>query len=190
MSDQISQGKKEFSYAELCERARLKAAELENSDQTKADKKGKGLEFMAYKLSVARKHIELAVTKKVTPVESNLLRLLEIGTIGAQNGRSHITDKAEFYISDLSKALGYKEKAKIWRVLKSLEKKGYIIREKTRHNDKEILGLNPLVFDQILIDKQHEIARKRHLTLVRNEPESDVDNLDSAVDKSANDSCG
>ncbi len=116
--------------------------------------------------------------------------MLEIGTIGAQNGRSHITDKAEFYISDLSKALGYKEKDKIWKILKSLHAKKYIIREKTRTKDKEILGLNPEVFDQILIDKQHEVSKKRHLSLVVNTHDSSVDNTQNDVDNCTDESSG
>jgi hypothetical protein len=186
------------TYGELCERARKNAAEIEAREAAKAEKeaaekakaekekekKGKGLEFMAYKLCVARKHIELSVTKKITPAESNLLRLLEIGTIGAQNSRGYICSKAEFYITDLSVALGYKEKDKIWKILKSLHKKQYIIREKTRTKDREVLGLNPAVFEQILIDKQHETDKKRHLKLAVDNTTSGVDNDGNDVDKS------
>lgn len=186
MSKTESQVKKEFSFSELIEKIRQKAEE-QHSQGEPEQKKGKGLEFMAYKLCVAKKHIELCVTKKITLAESNLLRLLEIGTIGAQNGRSQITDKAEFFISDLSAALGYKKKDKIWTILKSLEKKKYIVREKTRNKDAEILGLNPKVFDQILIDKHHEIAKKRHLKLAVDNTGNGVDNF---ADEPTNRRCG
>ncbi len=162
MSDLESQANKPRSFAEICEQARTKAAELAQSDS----KKGKGLEFMAYKITVARKHLELSVQRKITPAESNLLRLLELGTVGAQNSRSQICSKSMVQISDVSQRLGYKEKDKIWKLLKSLHTKGYIVREKTRNKDQEILGLNPSVFGQVLADKQHEKEKKRHLRLV------------------------
>lgn len=193
MSAQDSQERsteKEFSYAELCERARKIAAELA-AREAELQKKGKGLDFMAYRIDVAKKHFELSVKRKVTPAEGNLLLFLELGTIGAQNSRSQITSKAEFYIEDLSKALGYKEKAKIWRLLKSLHTKGYIIREKTRSKNREILGLNPEVFTQILIDKYHEIDKKRHLRIAvdntkprmdNSSPESGPERTDHSVD--------
>ncbi len=165
MSDLESQGNKPRSFAEICEEARKKAAESAQSD----NKKGKGLEFMAYKISVARKHLELSVSRKITPAESNLLRLLELGTVGAQNSRSRICSKAEFFISDLSVKLGYKTQMKIWKLLKSLEAKEYIVREKTRSKGREILGLNPKEFGgQILGDRQHQVEKKRHLRLVDN----------------------
>lgn len=181
MSVRDSQGRtgegKELSFAELCEQARQRAAKQQKEDE----KKGKGLEFMAYRIDVARKHFELSVQRKVTPAEGNLLLFLEMGTIGAQNSRSQICSKAEFYIEDLSKALGYKEKAKIWRILKSLHAKNYIIREKTRSKNREVLGLNPSIFSQVLIDKHHEIDKKRHLKLA-------VDNTKPPVDNSTNES--
>lgn len=169
------EGEKEFSYAELCEEARKRSAEM---DANEKEKKGKGLDFMAYRIDVARKHFELSVQRKVTPAESNLLLFLELGTIGAQNSRSQISSKAEFYIEDISKALGYKEKDKIWKLLKSLHSKGYILRDKTRSKNREILGLNPEVFSQILIDRHHEVDKKRHLRVA-------VDNTKQGVDNSA-----
>lgn len=130
-------------------------------------KKGKGLEFMALRLDVAEKHLELAVQKKITPAEDNLLKIIQMGTIGARNSRKHICSKTTFYISDLSDKLGYKTQMKIWALLKSLEKKGYIVREKTKSKGLELIGLNPKIFGgQILSDKQHEKEKKRHLTLV------------------------
>ncbi len=167
MSDQNSQegiqGNKEFSYAGLCERARQKAAE---ENQKQEDTKGKGLEFMALRLDIAEKHLELAVTKKITPAEDNLLKVIQMETIGARNTRKHICSRTIVQISELSEKLGYKEKDKIWKLLKSLQTKGYIVREKTINKDQEWIGLNPKVFGQVLADRQHDKEKKRHLTLV------------------------
>lgn len=130
-------------------------------------KKGKGLEFMALRLDVAEKHLELAVQKKITPAEDNLLKIIQMGTIGARNSRKHICSRAEFHISDLSEKLGYKTQMKIWALLKSLEKKKYILREKTKSKGLELIGLNPSIFGgQILAERQYEKEKKRHLRLV------------------------
>lgn len=161
MSVQESQVKKEFSYSELCERARLKAAEQEI-------KKGKGLEFMALRFNVIDKRRELQRQKKITPAESCLLQEIELGTCGARNKKKHMMSQAEFYLEDLSINLGYKKVNKIWSLLKSLEQKTFIIRKPTRSKGLELIGLNPEVFGQILIDKEHEKEKKRHLKLVDN----------------------
>lgn len=164
------------SVGELLEEVKKRAA----NQPTQEIKKGKGLEFMALRLDVAEKHLELAVKKKITPAEDNLLKIIEMGTIGARNSRSQICSKAMVHISDLSEKLGYKEKDKIWKLLKSLYTKGYITREKTRNKDQEVIGLNPKVFGQILAEQQHEREKKRHLRL--------VDNCGSHVDKSTDNS--
>ncbi len=139
----------------------------------------KGLEFMAFKMNIAEIHLELAVNKEITPAEDHLLKAIEIGTIGARNSRNQICSKAEFFIDDLSERLGYKTPMKIWALLKSSQNKNLIIREKTKSKGKEILGLNPKVFGQILIDSQHEIEKKRHLKMVVDNSQSDVDNFSS-----------
>lgn len=157
------QHKEGMTYAQLVEEAnkRIENPQMEN------EKKEKGLEFMALRLDVAERHLELAVKKMITPAEDNLIKILEMGTIGARNSRSQICSKALFYISDLSDKLGYKTQMKIWKILKSLEDKKYIIREKTRDKGREILGLNPATFGgQVLNDKQHDIEKRRHLKLI------------------------
>lgn len=154
--------------AELIERAKARGPKESadaNQEQEK-EKKGKGLEFMALRLDIAEKHLELAVKKKITPAEDNLLKVIQMGTIGARNSRKHICSRTLVQISQLSEKLGYKEKDKIWKLLKSLQTKGYIVREKTINKDQEMIGLNPKVFGQVLADKQHEKEKKRHLTLV------------------------
>ncbi len=178
MSVQDSQEIKEFNFAELCERAQKEA---EKQKDIPEEKKRKGLEFMAMRFNVAEMHLELAIKKLITPAEDNLLKIVEMGTIGARNSRSQICTKAEFYISDLSEKLGYKEKDKIWKILKSLHTKGYITREKTRTKDREIIGLNPKFFGQILSDQQHERERRRHLRLVDNSS-SNGDNSQQDLD--------
>lgn len=132
--------------------------------------KKKGLEFMSTRFNVAFKRRELRTSKAVTPAEYYLLEEIEMGTYGAQNKKRTISTKAEFYLEDLSKHLGYKEMDKIWRLLKSLHKKNLITREPTRSKGVEVLGLNPAEFGQILIDSQHALEQKRHLKLVKNEP--------------------
>ena len=174
MSVQESQGIKEFSYAELCERARKEA---EKHQKNIEQKKRKGLEFMGLKLDIAEMHLQLAVKKLITPAEDNLLKIIEMGTIGARNSRSQICSKSEFYLEDLALILGIL-KNKVYVHLKSLEKKNYIVREKTRSKGREVLGLNPKVFGQILPDQQHERERRRHLKLVDNNPNG-VDNSGS-----------
>lgn len=164
MSVQDPQQIKEFSYAELCERARKEA---EKHKDIPEEKKRKGLEFMGLKFNVAEMHLELAIKKLITPAEDNLLKVIEMGTIGARNSRSQISSKAEFYLDDLAEKLGIL-KNKIYVHLKSLEKKKYIIREKTRSKGREVIGLNPVVFGQILPDQQHERERRRHLRVVDN----------------------
>ena len=182
MSDRKSQegtgDLKPFSFAGLCERARQVAALQEELEKQKQEKKGKGLEFMAYRIEIAQVHLDLSIRKKITPAEHNLLRLLELCTIGAQNGRSYICSKIDFQIEDLSSALGYKdiEHGKIWRLLKSLEKKKFIIRQKTRSKGTEILGLNPEVFGQILIEKHQAVDNKRHLRIAVDNTKGRVDN--------------
>jgi hypothetical protein len=150
---------RQISFAELCERARLYCKKNSEAESAPGEKKKKGLEFMALRMNVALKHLELAVTKKITPSEDNLIKILELRTIGA------FKSDTEFHISELSALLGYKEKAKIWRILKSLSDKKYIIRTKTHSKDIEILGLNPEIFDQILINKQHEKEKIKRLKI-------------------------
>lgn len=150
----------------------------EISDKTK-EETGKvgGLEFMSRRFNVVNQVFELAVTKKITPAERNLIDLIEIGTTGAMNEKRQFCTKAEFYLEDLSSALRYKEKAKIWRLLKSLHTKGIITREKTRSKNKELIGLNPEMMGQILTNHLHEEERKRHLKLAVNNSVIDVDNF-------------
>jgi hypothetical protein len=126
--------------------------------------KGKGLDFMALRLDVARKHIQLMVKKKITPTESAFLHFLEIHTIGADNSRKQICSKAQIYLEDIASELEI-PKSRVYSILKSLDSKSYIIREKTRSKGLEVLGLNPDVFTQILTDRQHEEERRRNLRL-------------------------
>lgn len=140
----------------------------ENEDQKYPEKikqTKKGLEFMALKLDVANKHLELAVQKQITPAEDNLLKVIEMQTIGARNLKNQISTKASLRISEISAKLGYKEKDKIWKLLKSLHSKGIITREKTTEKDIEIIGLDCKCFGQVLCDKQHQVEKIRHLTL-------------------------
>lgn len=136
---------------------------------------------MGAQLNVIDKRIELLVSKQITPTESLLLELIHLGTAAARNGKSTICSKAEFFIEDLSSDLGYKSVNKVWTLLKSLHKKNLITREPTRSKGRDIMGLNPEVFGQILIDTQHEVEKRRHLKLV---PKADNPRPTPPVDKS------
>lgn len=115
---------------------------------------------------MARKLIELSITKKITPAERNLLDIIEICTAGAANSRHEFCTKTEFLLDDLSNALGYKEKDKIWSLLKSLYNKKLITREKTRSKNIEKIGLNSEYFGQILINSLHHDEKKRTLKCI------------------------
>lgn len=160
MSSKESQGFS--SIGELLAEAKRR----ESENEKKESRKGKGLDFMALRLDIAEKHLELCVQKKITPAEDNLLKVIQMASIGARNNRKHICSRTLIQVSELSQKLGYKEKDKIWKLLKSLHTKGYIVREKTINKDVEVIGLNPKFFGQILVEKQHEKEKKRHLTLV------------------------
>ena len=136
----------------------------------------KGLPFMSLQFNVLFKRRQLAINKEVTPSEYYLLEEIEIGTIGARNSKYQICSIAEFDLNSLSYNLGYKEKDKIWKLVKSLHKKGLIIRKKTNIKTKEILGLNPKVFGQVLIDSYHQVEKKRHLKLVETPTQYLVEN--------------
>lgn len=130
-----------------------------------------GLEFMGLRYNVADIHLELAITKKITPTEDQLLRLIELGTIGARNRKREICSKSEFYLEDLASSLQVR-KNKIYVNLKSLHSKKLIIRKSTRSKGVEILGLNPKIFGQVLPDRQHDAEKKRHLKLVPNQDQA------------------
>lgn len=146
------------------------------------EKKG-GLEFMATRYNVIDTRRQLSINKEVTPSEYFLLEEIELGTIGARNKGRQICSKAEFSLDQLSKNLGYKEVNKLWPLLKSLEGKKLIIREKSKYVGFNLLGLNPEKFGQILINTQHEAEQKRKLKLIVDNSPSDVDNSASCVDK-------
>ncbi len=151
-----------------------KAQQGSEMGEKKSEKIG-GLEFMGMRFNIIDRRHELLVNKEITSSENFLLEKIELGTIGARNARSTICSKAEFNLDDLSRGLGYKEKDKIWKLLKSLHKKNLIIRESTRYRGLEVLGLNPVEFGQILIDSQHAVEKKKHLKLA-------VDNSQNTVD--------
>lgn len=136
---------------------------------------------MALRYNVVDARRELSNKKKITPSEYYLLEEIELGTIGARNSKKMICSKAEFFLADLSKLLGYKTQMKIWALLKSLQAKDLIVREATRSKGREILGLNPDVFGQVLIDKSHLEERIRHLKLV---PKPPVDKSEDGGDNS------
>lgn len=178
MSSDDRQAKKKFTIDELIARARAMSPQQDQNTEVKKEEKRKGLEFMALRFNVVDKRRELMREKKITPAESCLLQEIELGTIGARNHKKKIGSQSEFYLEDLSSNLGYKSVNKIYALLKSLKKKGYITRNPTRSKGLELIGLNKEVFGQILIDKEHNKEMKRVLRLVHNSA--------SCVDKSKN----
>jgi hypothetical protein len=162
--------------AEAKNREKRAAIAPEKKEAPNITDKKKGLEFMAMRFNIAEKHLELAVTKKITQAEDNLLKVIELGTIG------DITSKKEFFLDDLSEKLGYKTPMKIWKLVKSLETKKLITREKTKSKGREIIGLNPEFFDQVLIQKYHEMDKRKHLKLAVDNSKNDVDNFEGDVD--------
>lgn len=132
---------------------------------------------MALRFNVIDKRRHLWITKAVTPSEYFLLEQIEIGTMGANNSRSTIMSKTEFILEDLSLQLGYKSPMKIWKLLKDLHKKNLITREHTRFKGVEVIGLNPEVFGQVLINKHHELEKTRHLKLVDNSKPEQTNHL-------------
>ena len=168
--DSAKQSTTTYTLDELTQKAKEETAKLSSKESKK-----KGLEFMAIRFNVIDKRRQLQREKAITPAESCLLQEIELGTIGARNKKKNMGSQAEFYLEDLSNNLGYKSVNKIWTLLKSLEKKQLIIRKPTRSKGLELIGLNPAVFGQILIDKEHQKEKKRHLRL--------VDNSEPVVDK-------
>jgi len=143
--------------------AQVAANNKKESDKIEPERKG--LEFMAIRFNIVDKRRELR--SQLKPAENYLLDEIELATIGGRNEKRTIASEAQLYIEDLSNALGYKEKDKIWSLLKSLQNKKLIIRRPTRSKGLEIIGLNPEIFGQILIDKQDAIERRKHLKLVK-----------------------
>ncbi len=129
------------------------------TEKTAVEEK-KGLEFMALRFNVVDTLRYLKRNKLVTPSESFLLDEIIYGTIGASGGFGKIRTEAEFFIRDLSENLGYKEPDRIWSLLKSLQDKYLICRNKTRNPRTEVISLNPYFFGQILIDKSLGDERK------------------------------
>lgn len=129
------------------------------------DREDGGLEFMGLRMNVIDKSLELEISKQINPTESLLLRFIQLGTIGGRNRKRQICSYAEFYIKDFGDLLQTRMN-KVYVHLKSLHAKELIIRIPTRSKDIQIIGLNPSVFGQILVNSQHEIEQKKHLSLV------------------------
>lgn len=123
---------------------------------------------MGLRFNVLDKRYELKRQRIITASESDLLELIILATIGARNAKRTICSKAELAIEDLSDLMGYKTKSKIWSLLKRLHQLKLIVREPTRFKGLEVIGLNPEVFGQILINTQHESETKRSLKCVVN----------------------
>jgi hypothetical protein len=177
---QTNNNTKGLTQEQLIAMANAKAEEFNKASQM--EEKKKGLSFMGSQFTIIDKRHELLIAKIITPTESLLLEKIQLGTAGARNGKSTISSEAEFFLNDLADLLHIRIN-KIYVQLKSLHSKDLIIRKSTRSKGREILGLNPKKFGQILIDSQHEIEKRRHLRLV---PNQDQSNPESGLDESNN----
>lgn len=142
-----------------------KVTEGQEKERGEQESKRKGLEFMAIRFNIIEKRRDLR--NELTPAENYLLDEIELATIGGRNEKRTIASEAEIYLDDLAQLMRYKTKNKIWTLLKSLEKKGLIIRKPTRLTGKEIIGLNPDVFGQLLIDKHDAVERRKSMHTIR-----------------------
>jgi len=139
-----------------------------------------GLEFMAVRMNVALKKRELAAKKLITPSEYYLIDEIELGTIAAANKKKQICSKAPFDLDYLASQMGISLNH-LYNHLKSAYLKKFIVREQTQFKKLEILGLNPEVFGQILIDKYHEKEVKNQLHLAVDNSQNSVDNSKGQV---------
>lgn len=139
------------------------------SDKKSSNEKPKGeITFMSLQIRVVRTKFNLSVRKVITPMEANVLTLIELGTIGGQNKFNKFCSLGEFDLNEMNQNLNYKDKNKIYGLLKKLTEKGLIHRQHTSFKNLEILGLNPDVFGQILIDSLHKVEQERIRLVVDN----------------------
>ena len=131
-------------------------------------------------MNVAIKKRELAVKKLITPSEYYLLDEIELGTVAAANKKKQICSKAAFDLDYLAGLLNIGLN-KLYVQIKSCHEKKFILREQTKYPKLEILGLNPEVFGQILIDKLHEKEIKKQIHLAVDNSQFDGDKSESQV---------
>jgi hypothetical protein len=137
------------------------------NDDNSTTKPRKGPEFMALRFNIIQKRKELR--KVLSYREYCLLEEIIDGTVDKWESKS------KFDLRKLGENLGIRIN-KTYVTLKSLTSKKIIIREKTEFKLQETIGLNPDIFGQILIDHQHMLELKKHLSLV-------VDNSERLVPK-------
>lgn len=125
-----------------------------------------GLKYMSAQLNIIDKMDDLEDEKIISSTERRLLNKILLATAAGRNSRGQILTKAELYIEDLSVDLGYKKVNKIWTLLKGLKNKNLITKSRTRSKGKELIGLNPKFFGQILIDSLHADEQRRNLRIV------------------------
>lgn len=178
-------GNSGFRLAELLERARARGRgseaseqpqQQENEEKTSDEKQG-GPEFMSLRYNVREQRRK--IRRDLKPLENYLLDDIAEGTINSWDSQN------EFDLKILALGLGIKVN-RIYSMLKDLSERSIIVRKPTRYPGREILGLNPAFFGQILTNHQHELEKKRHLTLVWDNLSSDVDNFKVQVPNGTN----
>lgn len=115
------------------------------------NKKG-GSEFMSLKWTVIR--VRQILRRDISPLQNYLLDDISLGTIYMWKSKN------EFDIRDLATSLNVKPN-RVYELLKDLEEKKVIVREPTRYPKREVLGLNPEMFGQILTETQTQKEKFR-----------------------------
>lgn len=124
------------------------------SHQSEAKPK-KGPEFMALRFNVRQKRKELR--KDIAPLENYLLDDITEATVNAWKA-TH-----DFDINEIARTLGT-SRGRVYAMLSKL-KELKIITDEKKYGRLHSIGLNPEFFGQILIDHQHDLDKKKHLSL-------------------------
>lgn len=115
----------------------------------------KGPEFMAIRFNIRQKRKE--IRKKLAPLENYLLDDITEATVNAWK-TAH-----DFDIHEIATTLGT-SRGRVYAMLSKLKELKIIIDEK-KYGRLHSIGLNPEFFGQILIDHQHDLDKKKHLSL-------------------------
>jgi hypothetical protein len=113
---------------------------------------------MSLRYNIRRKQKELR--HELPPSQYYLIEEIIDGTVGDWDSTN------EFDLEHLAKQMGYKSTNKLYSMLKELDKKELIVRKSTRYPRREVLGLNPKLFGQVLTNHQTDLEKKRHLKIV------------------------
>lgn len=134
-----------------------KEQEQRSSSNTQEGEIKKGPEFMSLRFNVRAKRRE--IRRNLTPLQNYLLDDITEGTVNEWDSKN------EFDLKDLAAGLKVTPN-RVYEMVKDLEALKIIIRKPTRYRGREILGLNPELFGQVLTDHQNDLEKRRHLRVV------------------------